>query len=214
MKKAKINYLTKPQLDSFFKAIKEEKNFRARNLLMFTLIYEYGLRASEVQLLKLNSYNPSGKVANTKDTKGTITIAGLKGGQTVTYPVKKKTAELIYAWLRRLPADYLKNPENPLLPSSARTIGRTGVSRYQVDYLMRKYAKAANLPANLQHPHVLRHSCAVHMRDKGIDIASVSNWLRHQSISTTQVYFTASDYVVAKVADRFFDEEKEEKIKW
>jgi type 1 fimbriae regulatory protein FimB len=54
--------------------------------------------------------------------------------------------------------------------------------------LFRDYADAADLPADRRHPHVLRHSIAVHLMNAGWDAADVQDWLGHRDIASTMVY--------------------------
>ena len=67
------------------------------------------------------------------------------------------------------------------------------LSRFGVRYLLRKYADAASsvastLLAKRVHPHVLRHTTAVHLLQAGVDMVTISHWLGHASVETTNRY--------------------------
>ena len=40
-------------------------------------------------------------------------------------------------------------------------------------------------------PHVLRHTCAMLLREGGVDISTIALWLGHEQLSTVQVYLHA-----------------------
>jgi site-specific recombinase XerD len=87
--------------------------------------------------------------------------------------------------------------EAELEPSSTQRLFRNRrkepLTRFGVRYLLRRYAgraKAAapGLARKRVHPHMLRHSTAVHLLQAGVDLVSISHWLGHASVETTNRY--------------------------
>lgn len=60
-------------------------------------------------------------------------------------------------------------------------------------YLLRKYALVAQpfattLATKRVHPHAFRHTTAVHLLQAGVDLVTISHWLGHASVETTNRY--------------------------
>jgi site-specific recombinase XerD len=69
------------------------------------------------------------------------------------------------------------------------------LTRFGVRYLLRKYALLAqsvapSLAHKRVHPHTMRHTTAVHLLQAGVDLVSISHWLGHASVETTNRYTT------------------------
>jgi site-specific recombinase XerD len=67
------------------------------------------------------------------------------------------------------------------------------LTRFGVRYILRKYARiasssAATLATKRIHPHVLRHTTAVHLLQAGVDMITISHWLGHANVETTNRY--------------------------
>lgn len=67
------------------------------------------------------------------------------------------------------------------------------ISASLVAYLFRRYAEAANLPADRRHVHVLRHSFGMHMAESGLDGLDMQDWLGHTSFNSTRVYLRVTE---------------------
>ena len=74
------------------------------------------------------------------------------------------------------------------------------ISRQACWTIVRNAGARVGLDAHLS-PHVLRHSCATHMLDRGADLRVVQELLGHASISTTQVYTKVSPERLRAVYD-------------
>jgi len=62
-----------------------------------------------------------------------------------------------------------------------------------------KRAKEADIPKELSHPHILRHTRAVEMLQAGVPLTAVQRLLGHTLSSTTAIYLQHSDVAVQKI---------------
>jgi integrase len=167
-----LAYLAKSEVERLFASIAPE---RARDRLLFDLMYRYGLRRLEAGLLRREHL-----------TDGRIWITRVKGGVSGEYPIHPLTRRLLWSYLS------MRRDENPCLFPSRQDAGRP-LSASMIYHLFRGYADAADLPGDRRHPHVLRHSIAVHLMNAGWDAADVQDWLGHRDIASTMVYATVTN---------------------
>jgi integrase/recombinase XerD len=112
-----------------------------------------------------------------------------KGRKERICPLWSQTAEL----LRALLAERSSQPraDQPLFVNH-----RGGpLTRFGVRYILSKYCTRAReamptLATKRLHPHSMRHSTAVHLLRSGVDIVTISQWLGHASLTTTNRYAT------------------------
>jgi integrase len=172
---AKLLYLTKGEVERFFAAIPRNN---LRDLLLFELMYWLGLRRREATMIRV-----------TDDLlHGIVWIERVKHGDSHKHRLRRKTLGLLRRYLRGR-----ADGDNPYLFPSRQSPGAP-ISASTVYYLFRRYAEAADLPADRRHPHVLRHSIAVHWMNTRFDIADVMKHLGHKDIKSTQRYAAVTDF--------------------
>ncbi len=150
---------------------------RDRTLLLVAA--QTGLRNSEIRFLQRRDVQ--------LDTGAHVRCTG-KGRKTRCTPLRSDVAEAVEAWLSELG----DAPDNPVFPSS-----RGGpLSEDALQRLVARHAATArktcpSLQGKNVTPHTLRHSAAMDLLRRGVDLTVIALWLGHESTETTQVYLHA-----------------------
>jgi integrase/recombinase XerD len=161
-----------------------------RDKALIELLYATGLRVTELLSLKPGDVNLDA---------GYLTCIG-KGDKQRIVPLGHAAAD----WVRRYLAEgrpaLLKSRKSPWLFVNARAGGR--LSRVGFWKVLRDYGTRAGLPRGLS-PHVLRHSFATHLLDRGADLRAIQMMLGHADLSTTQIYTHVLEARLRSVYDQF-----------
>jgi integrase/recombinase XerD len=161
-----------------------------RDKALIELLYATGLRVTELLSLKAGDVSLEA---------GYLTCIG-KGDKQRIVPLGQAAAD----WVRRYIAEgrpaLLKGRKTPWLFVNAKGGGR--LSRVGFWKLLRDYGIKAGLPRGLS-PHVLRHSFATHLLDRGADLRAIQMMLGHADLSTTQIYTHVLEARLRTVYDKF-----------
>jgi integrase/recombinase XerC len=159
-----------------------------RDKAILELFYSTGIRLSELINLNVNDISSS---------EGIIKVKG-KGRKERIVPVGRKALSAIddYLATRKDIALMVRSvsEEHPLFALEPnRRMYPQAVGR-----MVRKYIMAIS-EIEKKSPHVLRHTFATHMLNRGADLRAVKELLGHESLSTTQVYTHVSSAQMKKV---------------
>jgi integrase/recombinase XerD len=159
-----------------------------RDRAMLEVLYATGLRVSELIQLRPGDINLD---------DGYVICRG-KGGKERIIPLGKAAVALTRRYLEEARPQLQKKPvEVVFLTRRGEPFTRQGVWK-----MIRTYARMAGLDARIS-PHVLRHSFATHLLERGADLRSVQLMLGHSQITTTQIYTHVSRERLRQVYEKF-----------
>ena len=122
-----------------------------------------------------------------------------KGNKERMIPIGEQAA----LWVRR----YQRDGRAAVLKGRAATrlfVNLRGgpLSRVGFWKILKAYGRLAKLPRSLS-PHVLRHSFATHLLERGADLRAIQMMLGHADLSTTQIYTHVLEARLRVIYDRF-----------
>ena len=168
------NFIDHKVIDALMESPDVSTEIGVRDRAILELFYSTGIRLNELIMLDISAVDFINQM---------IKVHG-KGGKERLIPFGNRAK----FWLE----NYLKNRAESFHTSPIRTplfVNAKGkrVPRSTVQRRIRNYIKIVADGKRLG-PHILRHSFATHLMDKGADIRAVEDLLGHNSLSSTQVY--------------------------
>jgi integrase/recombinase XerD len=145
-----------------------------RDRAMIELMYSCGLRVSELCGVR---------VGDLRMEDGCLRCIG-KGDKERLVPVGKQALAIVEKYLRESRPKLLGDGSSPCL-----FLHQKGGQMNRITFwkMLGTYGRRAALRKGVT-PHMLRHSFATHLLDRGADLRSVQIMLGHADIATTQIY--------------------------
>jgi integrase/recombinase XerD len=181
-------FLTVSEVQALLRAPDTRDPHGLRDRAMLEVMYAAGLRVSELVGLRLEDVH----------LRDHFVLCKGKGGKERIVPLGQAAVDAT--------AEYLVSARPKLAKGGTDSLFLTrrgaAFTRQGFWKMLNGHAAAAKLTAKV-HPHVLRHSFATHLLERGADLRSVQLMLGHSQITTTQIYTHVSRDRLRRVYDKF-----------
>jgi integrase/recombinase XerD len=182
-------YLTPRQVEALLAAPDVATTVGLRDRAILEVMYATGLRASELTGLTVDGLDMD---------LGLVRVLG-KGGKERLVPLGREARRWVKRYLGEARESFARGRPSGLLFLSRRggRLSPTGLWG-----VVRRHAVTAGVEKVLT-PHVLRHSFASHLLERGADLRALQAMLGHADISTTQIYTHVTRERLRQLYDKF-----------
>lgn len=176
-----VDYLTEEQMNKLINLPPIDTFTGLRHRIIMCLLYDTGARVQELCNLKIEDINLG--------NNPTVKLHG-KGSKIRIVPISKNMNQILEVYISRFFPDIKLKNEYLIKNKNNQQMSRDGI-----EYIVQKYAAIIknndpSFPSKV-HPHMFRHSKAMHMLAVDIPIVYIRDFLGHEDISTTMIYARA-----------------------
>lgn len=178
-----------------------------RDKCLLLTMFETAARVQEIIDLTPSSIRFTGEIS--------VIILHGKGNKTFPVPVSQEVSNLMKEYLKAFGLDKREKLLHPLFPNKQ----GNKMSRNAINNILLKHSKTAKAENPLQIPdgiscHALRHSKAMALLERGVDLIHIRDFLRHKSIQTTEIYARANPHFVFDAVKKAYENLTNEEPKW
>ncbi len=174
-------FYTEKAMGNYFKSMIEdieeegEEPFSVlRNRTILLLLYASGMRRAELCGLKITDFDPERSV---------IRVLG-KGDKLREIPIPDLICQELLLYLKRINREFPGNTEGYFFLTDK---GRPLYPAFVNNVVKKELEKVEGFTGR-KSPHLLRHSLATHLLNRGADLNSIKEILGHSSLAATQIY--------------------------
>lgn len=176
-----VMWISKEQMKKLLNSPNSNTKEGFKDKVLLTVLYDSGARVDELIHIKLIDIR--------LEKPASIKIKG-KGNKIRVVPIMGNTVELLKKYIKENDLKKRQFEDHPYLFQN-----RSGnpYTRAGITYIIDKYVGIINSKNNENitvnmHPHVFRHSKAVHLLESGIELIYIRDFLGHSSVKTTEIY--------------------------
>jgi integrase/recombinase XerD len=172
-----VDYLEANEVRAMLDAVTPQARHHVRDRALLLTLFNTGARVQELLDIRAGDLQ--------LDRPTFVRLHG-KGRKERLCPLWAETV----AALRRLPGT---TPGSAAMTPLFQNHRGEPLTRFGVRDILRRYAararaRAPSLATKRVHPHTYRHAAAVHLLRAGVDLVTISHWLGHASVETTNRY--------------------------
>jgi len=188
-----VDYLERDEMEALLRAADRSTPDGRRDYALMSFAWQTGARVAEITALRACDLQ--------LEAPAHVRIWG-KGSKERAVPLWAKTAAVLRAWLAERGVD-----PRGAAPVFVNIRGQP-LTRWGVRHILQKHARSAadtcpGLAQKRVHPHVLRHTTAVHMLQAGADPSAIRDVLGHASAQTTWRYTHVSLEMKRKAVESY-----------
>jgi len=177
--RAPVEFLTEEETLAIVTAPNPVTWIGRRDRTLLLLAVQTGLRNSEIASLRRQDVELG--------TGSHVRCLG-KGRKTRCTPLRPDVAVALKEWLSQQGG----NPGDPVFPCArGRRLSSDALQRLVIRHVATARRTCPSLSGKTVTPHTLRHTTAMDLLRRGVDLSVIALWLGHESTETTQIYLHA-----------------------